>query len=137
MADINIKVTNNCPAIMAALQNAAQRGLLACGEIAEGYAKDDCPVDTGNLRNNITHGMANENTVEIGTNVEYGVYVECGTGSYSTVGGGTPKEQWIYKGDDGEFHLAHPMQARPYLKPAVADHTEEFLETLKESFQNA
>lgn len=49
-----------------------------CGLVAEGYAKRLCPVDTGNLRNSITHTVV-DNTMYLGTNVYYGPYVEMGT----------------------------------------------------------
>lgn len=42
---------------------------------AEGYAKDGCPVDTGRLRNSITHATE-DNSVYIGTNVEYAEWNE-------------------------------------------------------------
>ena len=41
---------------------------------AENYAKLLCPVDTGNLRNSISH-EADEQSAVIGTNVEYAAYV--------------------------------------------------------------
>lgn len=50
------------------------------GEFVEGEAKNRCPVDTGNLRNSITHEVdESEISVKIGTNVEYAPYVELGT----------------------------------------------------------
>lgn len=52
-------------------------GLEAIGQTAEGYAKKDCPVDTGRLRNSIANQVeSDENAVYIGTNVEYGKFVE-------------------------------------------------------------
>ena len=55
-------------------------GLKAIGLKAEGYAKDDCPVDTGRLRNSITNRVQKEKETEIacyiGTNVEYATTVE-------------------------------------------------------------
>lgn len=134
---ITIQLTDNSPEVLAALENAIKRGLLACGSKAEGYAKDDCPVDTGNLRNSINHAMNGDRQVDIGTNTEYAAYVECGTGIYSTTGGGTTKTSWVYMGDDGEGHMGKPMQARPYLKPAVADHGDEYYNLLKDSLRNA
>lgn len=47
------------------------------GLVAERYAKEMCPVDTGRLRNSITHA-AGDNQVTVGTNVEYAIYVELG-----------------------------------------------------------
>lgn len=78
--------------VIEAMQRQLQNGLIACGTIAEGHAKDDCPVDTGRLRNSITWAIRNnsgkgegrdtpkaqpeEATVYIGTNVEYAPKVE-------------------------------------------------------------
>lgn len=67
-----------------------QLALKLIGEAAEGHAKADCPVDTGRLRNSITYATASEigtgdsmpkgkpeeDTVYIGSNVEYAKYVE-------------------------------------------------------------
>ena len=36
------------------------KGLEECGFTAEGYAKKLCQVDTGNLRNSITHTVDDE-----------------------------------------------------------------------------
>lgn len=78
-----------------------------------------------------------KNEVYIGTNLEYAPYIEFGTGKYSTTGGGTTKETWVYMDDFGQFHIAHPMRARPFLKPAASEHTEEYREILKDSLENA
>jgi len=50
--------------------------------LVEGDAKRICPVDTGRLRASITHETeksGDEVIGRVGTNVEYGVYVEYGT----------------------------------------------------------
>ena len=62
-----------------AVQKAIDRGLEICGGMAESYAKRLCPVDTGRLRNSITHQQYDDKTEVIGTNVEYAPYVENGT----------------------------------------------------------
>lgn len=83
-----------------AIANAIDRALVAAleevGLVAEGYAKRACPVDTGRLRNSITH-IVDEGTrhVVIGTNVEYAPYVELGT---------------------------RHQKPQPFLKPAANDH---------------
>lgn len=109
--------------VLEAFDEGCLRALERCGLQAEGYAKDLCPVDTGALRNSISHKVVDsEPAAYIGTNAEHGGYVELGTGQYSSTGGGTPKSHWVYMGDDGEWHIGKPMKPRPYLKPAVADH---------------
>ena len=52
---MNIQFTDNSKEVLEAMQQAAVRALEKCGLTAEGYAKKLCPVDTGNLRNSITH----------------------------------------------------------------------------------
>ena len=110
--------------VLEAFDEACERALERCGNQAEGYAKDLSPTpDTGRLRNSISHKVVDsEPAVYIGTNVEYAPYKEFGTGHYSTIGGGTPKEKWAYMGDDGKWHIGRPQKPQPFLKPAVADH---------------
>ncbi len=96
MAEITMEVTvDNTAAVKGGLKSAFARALERIGLQAEGYAKDLCPVDTGNLRNSITH-TSDSKAAYIGTNVTYGKYVELGTVK---------------------------MAAQPYLRPAAADHT--------------
>lgn len=116
-------IENNKDKILDELGVAIPRALEAAGLLIEGYAKAKCPVDTGLLRNSITHALGGqeaaikvyhadsakgavvkggkklktyktgaatsmgwyegtappeENTVFIGTNVEYAPYVEYG-----------------------------------------------------------
>lgn len=87
---------DNREAIANAIDLALVAALEEVGLVAEGYAKRACPVDTGRLRNSITH-IVDEGTrhVVIGTNVEYAPYVELGT---------------------------RHQKPQPYLKPAAKDH---------------
>ena len=88
--------------VLKALQENEDAILAAWGEAAEGYAKELCPVDTGRLRNSITYeARPSEHAVYIGTNVEYGKYVELGTSN--------PKRE-----------------AKPFLTPAIVNHKEDY-----------
>ena len=78
---------------------AVQKALEMIGLQCEGYAKLICPVDTGRLRNSLTHAQENETTEVIGSAVEYAPYVEYGT---------------------------QRSKAQPYLKPAVTNHVSEY-----------
>ena len=78
-----VKITDNTDKFKDAMTDAVARALEAVGIQAEGYAKlelenDPRRIDTGNLRNSITH-VTGEDAVYIGTNVEYGIYVHEGT----------------------------------------------------------
>ena len=74
---MSVEFKDNSKEVLAALEKAKKRGLEATGLKAEGYAKANTPVDTGRLRNSITH-TADSNAAYIGTNVEYAPYVELG-----------------------------------------------------------
>lgn len=69
---------NNSAAVLAAFDAKKKQALLAVGAAAEGHAKAITPVDTGRLRNSISHAAAGD-AAYIGTNVEYAPYVEFGT----------------------------------------------------------
>lgn len=117
---MNIEITDNSGLVREEFQAAVLRALEKCGLTAEGYAKLLCPVDTGNLRNSITHQVQpSEPAVYIGTNSEYSAYVELGTGKYYPGGRPTP---WVYQDSAGNWHLTSGQRAQPYLKPSVADH---------------
>lgn len=121
---MNIDLHDHSDEVLAALQEAAERALEKCGLVAEGYAKRLAPVDTGNLRNSITHKVdPEEPAVYIGTNSEYGAYVELGTGKYYPGGRPTP---WKYQDANGNWHWTVGNKAQPYLKPAVADHANQY-----------
>ena len=97
---IDVKITDNSGKFLDALQDQIEQALTAIGLTAESYAKADCPVDTGRLRNSITNAVrAGEKAVYIGSNVEYAAYVELGTSR---------------------------RKATPYLKPAATEHTAEY-----------
>lgn len=117
---MRIDITDNSGLVREEFQAACLRALEKCGLTAEGYAKLLCPVDTGNLRNSITHQVVeSEDSVYIGSASEYAAYVELGTGKYYPGGRPTP---WVYQDAQGNWHLTHGQRAQPYLKPAVADH---------------
>lgn len=73
---MSVEIHDNSKEVSAEIKAALLRGLEKCGLVAEGYAKKLCPVDTGNLRNSITHVVdEGGDAVYIGTNSEYGAYV--------------------------------------------------------------
>ena len=131
MSSIEIE-ENNIDVFLRELQEKRHLIHEAIGIKAEKYAKARCPVGTpestgkrgyrgGTLRNSITHD-ANSDMVAVGTNVEYAPYVELGTGPYFEV---PPAwEQFDAPQGSGSGHgYVHP---RPYLKPAILDHTSEY-----------
>lgn len=140
---LTVNLVDNSDLVREALPEQIKQALIAVGMAAETHAKENCPYDTGRLRNSITFALAGqganspvyradftryktktgktvirrkniksytykgtapnaggkENSVYIGSNVEYAKYVE----------GGTMK-----------------MPARPYLRPAIVNHVDEY-----------
>lgn len=115
--------TDNSKMVIDSINARLRVALEGVGLAAEGYAKNLCPVDTGVLRNSIAHTVQ-DNSVYVGTNVEYAPYVEFGTGIHNTLGGGT----LVVPGKDGNPIPFHGMRPQPYLKPAIADHISEYRE---------
>ena len=75
---MKVDYKDNSQQILSALEKGIKNGLEAIGLTAETYAKKATPVDTGRLRNSISHDVDGE-AVYIGSNVEYAPYVELGT----------------------------------------------------------
>ncbi|MCI9466555.1 MAG: HK97 gp10 family phage protein [Ruminiclostridium sp.] len=130
---MNIEIIDNSGQVKEELKAAAVRALEMCGLTAEGYAKQMRSVNTGNLRNSITHQVdSGEPAVYIGSNSEYAAYVELGTGKYYPGGRQTP---WVYEDAFGNWHLTHGQRAQPYLKPAVADHAQQYHSIIEEALR--
>ena len=72
---MKVEFKDNSKEFLAEFLRKKALSLIAIGEAAEGHAKDECPVDTGRLRNSISHAE-DDDTAYIGTNVEYAPAVE-------------------------------------------------------------
>lgn len=107
MAVIFISHAKECLTAEAA---AKARALEVIGGRAETHAKAACPKKTGRLQGSITHQQESENVEVVGTNVEYGPYVELGTSK---------------------------MKARPFLRPAAENHVGEYQAILKQVMSGA
>lgn len=131
---MTVDFKDNSGAVLNALQSAAIKALEECGLVAEGYAKKLVSVDTGNLRNKITHKVVpKELAVYVGTNVEYGPYQEFGTGIYTDGGRDTP---WVYQDEKGNWHWTRGNKAQPFLKPSVADHQKQYRQIIEQELKN-
>lgn len=100
---------DNTEEVLSALDKAIEQGLEAIGLSAEGHAKKETPVDTGRLRNSISHAV-DDKAAYIGTNVEYAPYVELG---------------------------AQGRKGKHMLQRAATEHTAEYKRLLEEAMKNA
>lgn len=134
---VEVTIDDYSEEFLEAFSDQVQIALEMCGLEAEGYAKLACPVDTGNLRNSITHLVENEagnHAMIIGSNVEYAPYIEMGTGIYAEEGGRmTP---WTYQDDKGNWHTTHGAKAQPFLRPAITDNLEEYRQIIESQLKN-
>ena len=131
---MEIKFDDNSQKILDEFHDAALRALERCGSQAEGYAKDLAPVDTGNLRNSISHTVdEDEPAVYVGSNTSYAPYVELATGIYAEGGRPTP---WVYQDENGNWHWTRGNKAQPFLKPAVADHAQTYRNIIEDELKN-
>lgn len=93
-----IRYESNIPKTIRRLKENERRALEAIGIFVRGEVQVRTPVDTGNLRNSYDYAVnLGANSVQIGTNVEYGPYVELGT---------------------------RKMSAQPHLRPAIEENKE-------------
>ena len=129
------KLYDNVADVLKATAEQKMRALEAVGIQAEGDVKDEITdlgaVDTGRLRGSIAHQVDGD-SVEIGTSVDYAVYVHEGTGKYA-IGGGTPKERWVYRDPlTGEFRMGFPQKPRRFIKNAMERFAKDYIEIIKE-----
>ena len=71
---MKVDYKDNSKQVLSAMEKGIKNGLEAIGLTAETYAKKETPVDTGRLRNSISHTVDGEATY-IGSNVEYAAFV--------------------------------------------------------------
>lgn len=100
VGEVKTELRNRIPTILEALGIEAEGN--AVTEITDLGA-----VDTGRLRGSITHAVDDDSAI-IGTDVEYGVYVEMGT----------------YK-----------MQARPFLRNAIENYVDDYKNIVEAGLQ--
>jgi len=106
-------VEDNTAKVLKEFPTAINRALEKIGILAEGhvvgYMTRHHIVDTGRLRNSISHTIQGKDAI-VGTNVPYGIYVHEGT----------------YK-----------MKGRPYLKQPVQSHSSEYRKALESELKKS
>lgn len=104
-----------------------RKPLLKAGNDIERAAKQNCNgkfnEPTGTLKRSIRTELVSNTSVEVGTNLEYAMYVEHGTGLWAYDGKGRASTAehpipWRYRGSDGMFYTTSGMQPKPFLIPA-------------------
>ena len=155
---MSVDFKDNSPEVLARIAEAIDNGLEICGQRAETYAKALCPVDTGLLRNSITHLASGAQMSAMGYHAKYGsnrnakgkrvlaTSRNAGTvkvGRYDAgVAIGEKEDHEMYIGTNVEYAPyvefgARSMKPRPYIRPAVQDHIAEYEHILRNEIAKA
>ena len=128
-----VQFEDNSKRFLSELERSKAKILENIGLKAEKYAKKLCPVGTeestgkmgyrgGTLRDSISHRVVNGDTLEVGSNVEYAPYVELGTGPHFV-----PPPEWErFEAERGKGVGKAYVKPRPYIRPAIEDHRDEY-----------
>ena len=101
----------------------------ACA-LVERSAKQKAPKDKGDLRRSITSKVEGTEGV-VYTPLEYGPYVEYGTGLFAE-SGGRQDVPWNYQDDEGNWHSTSGQKPHPYMRPALNENREEILRSIRD-----
>ena len=129
-----IKIKNDfSKAVLAMVNDRIEIALEAVGQTAEGYAKKECPVDTGRLRNSITwatsekQGEANKSPKAKAKEDDYKMK-------------GKPLDKFVYIGTNVEYapyieyeDMKHKTGNAHFLKNAATNHTDHYKEIFKKA----
>jgi HK97 gp10 family phage protein len=125
------KLGGNLPAAM-------RKAKLAGGLVIEGAVKENCPVESGRLRESHTTQAIDDHTVSVSTNVDYAIPVEYGTGPKGDPAvPHTAKKYWRYKGPDGRWITSHGQAPQPYMRLAFKQSKDKALEVIQKSLQDS
>lgn len=145
--DFEIKV-DNTEAIKRATTEGINTALKQIGEAIEGYAKEDCPVDTGLLRNSLTYAVSGQGTATTSYHASYGsnrvggkrVSASEGNAGSVNIGRysgsvGNADDQAVYVGSNVEYapavefkDMSHRVGKAHFLRDAGYNHIPEYKE---------
>lgn len=109
---------DNSRACKNAIKEANIKWLKVAALVIQSQAKALVPVDTSNLKTSIDNKIVvSKLEAYIGTNCEYAIYVEFGTGEFAENGQGR-KGGWVYINTEGKAVFTRGMKSQPYLRPA-------------------
>jgi HK97 gp10 family phage protein len=112
--------SSNSPEIIRELDSCVEPALTKACMIIESQAKSLTPVETGALRDSMSHEVRvkdGEAVGVVGSPLKYAVYVEFGTGEFAENGAGR-KGGWTYSTPDGGFHKTKGMRPRKMIRTA-------------------
>lgn len=151
MAGITFHVQDNTDEVMAKIDEKIVQALDLMGEVVEGYAKDDCPVDTGLLRNSITHAVSGQGAAATTYHADRGSTGQRSTSAYAGVvrigryNGpiGDANEKACYVGSNVEYapfvefrDASHQVGKAHFLRDAGQDHINELRDVAQKTLRS-
>ncbi len=139
-AEFTVTVKSNVADIKAKLPEAMRFALELMAEAAEGHAKDDCPVDTGLLRNSITWGLAGERVKiaeYVANHVRHGEEIlRRGRYDVTVPPSDDPHQNYVLIGSNVNYSIyvelrdaaAHKVGKAHFLRDALVNHKQEYKE---------
>ncbi len=141
----NFKMKSHKDEVLDELDSKIEIALEEIGLEAEKYAKMKCPVDTGRLRNSISHLVSGQGqktvkykameyyTTKAGKKSKRRKSVDY---SYKTGNASGDNSNSVYIGTNVEYAPyvefgTSKQKPQPYLKPAVTDHVDEYKRIVK------
>ena len=92
-------------------------------------------IETGAMINSISHQVdESEHAVAIGTNNEYAIFHEMGTGIHLEGGGGR-QTPWRYRDAKGQWHTTSGITPIHMIKNAVANFLSEYRAIMEQIFR--
>ena len=157
MARISVRIDSHVDEFTSEVRRKIPIALEKCGLAAEGYAKRLCRVDTGLLRNSITHALdggpasISEYKASFGSNRgRTGKRLSAssknagrvGSGSYSgTMPSNGDDKRTVYVGTNVEYAPYVEMgtsrtKPKPFIRPSIADHVNEYVNIIKSTLNS-
>ena len=129
----SVRITDNSAKLMTELEKATLAALHAVGLQAVKHMVEKVPYDTGLLRNSLTYALDGEGAQKSNYKADEGAE----TGAYT---GSTPKEGFnkrsVIIGTNVEYAVyqeygTSKTPAQPFIRPAAANHTDEYKAIIK------
>lgn len=152
MAGVDMEI--NVDAFLKAMEKATDTALEIVAAKIDSYAVRNIQATAPKklapeLSHAITH-QVNNGVVEVGTNMQVGPYIELGTGPMyesppeymeNHAQGGKGRAglpYWIYFDEvHNEFKVGVPVEAKPFLRPAIENHLDEYQKIIENELKNA
>lgn len=134
-----VKLDDFSPKVLEQMEEQILLGLEMIGQEAEKNAKEECPVDTGLLRNSITHALAGKapatKSYKADKPDKNGVTK---SGTYTRKAPKKQGEHSVYIGSNVEYAISveygdknHKTGKKHFLKDAATNHNDQYKEIMK------